>query len=154
MYPGNFIFHILRRISIEYSVIKDIMKSTRWPSWLRYCAGRPRFRFTIVSLEFVIDLTLPAALWQWGRLSLLQKWVPGIFPGGGELRRLVRRADNFATLICRLSWNLGTSTSRKPLGLSRPGQGLHQLFLPFTAFQKQALLPSSGKGSQLMWWTF
>ena len=34
--------------------------------------------------------------------------------------RRVRRADNLTTLMCRLSWNLGASTSWNPQGLSRP----------------------------------
>jgi hypothetical protein len=32
----------------------------------------------------------------------------------------VRRADNLATFMCRLSRNLGTPTSWNPKGLSRP----------------------------------
>jgi len=42
----------------------------------------------------------------------------------GGKRRPVRRADNLTTVICRLSWNLGASTSLKPQGLSSPVIGL------------------------------
>jgi hypothetical protein len=34
-------------------------------------------------------------------------------------RRPVRKADNLTNLVCRLSWNLGASTSGNHLGLSR-----------------------------------
>jgi hypothetical protein len=36
----------------------------------------------------------------------------------------VCRADNLTTFMCRLSWNLGSSTSWNYQGLSRPVQGL------------------------------
>jgi hypothetical protein len=36
----------------------------------------------------------------------------------------VRRADNLTTFMCRLSKNLGASTSWDPKGLSRPVMGL------------------------------
>jgi len=36
----------------------------------------------------------------------------------------VRKADNLTTFMCRLSWNLGASTSWSPQRLSRPVMGL------------------------------
>jgi hypothetical protein len=40
----------------------------------------------------------------------------------------VRRADNLTSFMCRLSGNLGASTSWNPLGLHRPVTGLLYLF--------------------------
>ena len=48
---------------------------------LRYRSEGCGFDSPMVSLEFFIDIILPAALWPWVWLSLYQKWVPGIFPG-------------------------------------------------------------------------
>ena len=45
------------------------------------------------------------------------------------LRRPVRRLDNLNTLMCRLSRNVGASSSWNPLGLTRPVIGLLYIFL-------------------------
>jgi len=52
----------------------------------------------------------------------------------GGLRRPVRRADNLTTFMCRLSWNLGSSTSWNPQGLSRPVMGWLYLFFLIYCF--------------------
>jgi len=52
----------------------------------------------------------------------------------------VRRADNLATFMFRLSWNLRTSTFCNPQGLSRPVQGLLYLFTVFQVVTPSSLL--------------
>ena len=42
--------------------------------------------------------------------------------------RPVRGADNLTTFMCRLAWNLGSSSSWNPWGLSRPVQGLFTIY--------------------------
>jgi hypothetical protein len=49
----------------------------------------------------------------------------------------VRRADNLATFMRRLSWNLGASNSWNPQGLSRPVMGLLYLYLLLTCRNEQ-----------------
>ena len=67
----------------------------------------------------------PIALWPWGRLSLQQKWVPGVFPAGkgGQCIRLTTYHHPVL-----LSWTLGSLTSWNPLGLTRLVMGLIYLF--------------------------
>ena len=62
-------------------------------------------------------------------------------------RRPVRRADNLTTFVCRLSWNVGASTSWNPQGLSRPVMVLFYLYL-FTSWWWAINMPETCRG----WW--
>ena len=79
---------------------------------------------------------LPIALWPWGRLSLLQKQFPGVFPWskGGRCVRLTTYHHPVP-----LSRNLGTFSSWNPLGHSRPVTGLLYLFTVFTTARRLSL---------------
>jgi hypothetical protein len=116
-YSCNVLFVIFLR-KIRKSTDIDWVRggAVGWGTVLQ--VGTSRLRFQIMSC--FIDIILLAALWLWGwhRLQHIS-W--------GQ-RRAVCRADNFTTFMCRLSWNLGASTSRNPQGLSRPVMGLLYLF--------------------------
>ena len=74
--------------------------------------GGSQVRLTMVSLDFFhwhnpSGRTMALGLTQ----PLIEMSTRNVSWG---LRRSVRRADKLATLMCRLSWNLGASTSWNP----------------------------------------
>ena len=68
---------------------------------------------------------LPIALWPWCRLSLQQKWVPGVFPGGkdGRCVRLTTLPPSYAVVTKSGSLNF--------LEPSGPLQACNGTALPF-----------------------
>ena len=83
----------------------------------------------MVSLEFFIDIILPAALWPWCRPSLWHKWVPGIFSEGKDDRRVGLTTLPTSFTDCLEIWE--TLNPWNAQGLSRPVMGLLYTYLYF-----------------------
>ena len=74
---------------------------------------------------------LPIALLPWGRLSLQQKWVPGVFPGGKK--RPVRKADNLPP-SCAVVTKCGSLHFLEPSGPVQASNGTALPFLQYVHF--------------------
>jgi len=100
------------------------MFPTRWRSWLVHCATSQKVAGSIPdSVTEIFHYHSPS-----GRAMTLVLTQPLTEMSTTNIswgqRRPVRRADNLTTFVCRLSRNLGASTSWNPQGLSRPVMGL------------------------------
>ena len=102
---------------------------TRWRSWLRHYATSRKVEGLIPDgFTGIFHWHIPS-----GRTMLLGSTHPPTEMSTRNIswgwRRPLRMADNLNTFMCRLSWNLGASTSCNPQGLSGPVMGLFYIYL-------------------------
>jgi len=128
--------HILRALDILVG----------WGNALQ--TGVRRVRFPIGSLKFFIDLILPAALWSWGRLSLLTEistrnifWSKGCrYPGMTTLPPSY--ADSLEILGASASW--GPKVLSRPVPLPSSGFATY-------SYRTHVLLTHSSVYSRRFW---
>jgi hypothetical protein len=105
----------------------------------RLQAGRPRVRFPMISLEFFIDIILPASM-NLGWTQILAEMSTRNISWGW--RRSVRRAYNLNISMCRLSWNLEALISWNPQGLPRSVEDYFTFTLTFSFVRQRDWLPA------------
>ena len=131
-------------------VAGSVSRGMRWCSWLRHCATSRKVAGSIpdgVTGIFLwrnpSGLTVALSLTQPDR-NEYQKYFMGV-------KQSVQRADNLTTFMCRLSRNVGASTSWNPQGPSRPLMGLLYHFYLFSISQLSILVLSRLGSIQVEW---